>query len=112
VDLEKAISFRKATGGAAPAARAVARPAAKAGTRTTTPITKTSGKPAYRQKPKPVPPAPQPAVAAADRIYLNVPSAAQKEAWNMKARWDAATMKWWVPKSADLSPFRDRGWLK
>lgn len=112
VDLEKAISFRKATGGAAPASRAVARPAAKAVTRTTTPTTKPSGKPAYLQKPKPVAPMPQPAVAAADRIYLNVPSAAQKEAWNMKARWDAATMKWWVPKSADLSSFRERGWLK
>ena len=112
VDLEKAISFKKASGGAAPAPRGAARPAAKPGARPAAPSAKPSGKPAYLQKAKPAPVTPQPAVAAADRIYLSVPSASQKDAWNMKARWDAATMKWWVPKSADLGPFRQRGWLK
>jgi len=118
VDLEKAISFKKATGGAAPKARAGAgtarapiasRPAAG---RPPASTQKAGGKPAYLAKARPAPVAPQPAVAAADRIYLNVPTAAQKEAWNMKARWDAASMKWWVPKSADLVPFRNKGWLK
>lgn len=112
VDLEKAISFKKASGGAAPAPRSASRPATKPGTRPASSSAKPSGKPAYLQKARPAPPAPQPAVAAADRIYLSVPSAAQKDAWNMKARWDAATMKWWVPKSADLDPFRQKGWLK
>ncbi|PZR95253.1 MAG: DNA topoisomerase III [Stutzerimonas stutzeri] len=112
VDLEKAISFKKAAGAASPAPRASSRPAPRVGARPAAVGSKSTGKPAYLQKAKPAPVAPQPAVPIADRVYLNVPSAAQKEAWNLKARWDPATMRWWVSKSADLQPFKMRGWLK
>ncbi len=50
---------------------------------------------------------------ANDRIYLEIPGdvVAQRAAYDLRAKYDATTRKWWIPKTVDATPFRAKGWL-
>jgi DNA topoisomerase-3 len=48
-----------------------------------------------------------------DRLWLEIPSdtLAQRAAYDMRAKYDAATRRWWIPKTVDAGPFRAKGWV-
>lgn len=51
--------------------------------------------------------------ASDDRIWLKVPSdpMAQRAAYDLRAKYDAAAKAWWIAKTVDTAPFQSRGWL-
>lgn len=131
VNLEKATSTRKAAAqaakGGAPAGTGP-RPAGKAPTKGggktggTRAGPKPAGKPtaavaaqvlARAGQSAAVAPRTAAPAAATDRVWLNVPAdaGAQKQAYSLKARYDAPTRRWWVPQGSDLAAYKQQGWV-
>lgn len=130
INLEKATSTRKAAaqaakGGTPPAGpRPAGKGPAKAGGKTggAKPAARAAGKPTAAvaaqvlaragQGPSVAPRVAAPA-AATDRIWLNVPAdpGAQKQAYSLKARYDAPSRRWWVPQGSDLAAYQQQGWV-
>jgi DNA topoisomerase III len=128
VNLERATSTRKAAAGAAKPAGATtpragggkaggAKRAASAPAKGASPAGKSApagkGAPAAPPRAAAARPVAPPAAAPVDRVWLTVPAeaAAQKQAYGMKARYDAITKRWWVPTGSDLSAYKQQGWV-